>query len=99
ETEHKNKIKKARAHGITPSPKRKNVIPPTSRFKKTTVQLSVTNSDIAETNDEIVTLSVASNENDSPRHNSITTTNFDDSESPTITPHTTKSSRPSKIPI
>ncbi|CAG8477993.1 19645_t:CDS:2 [Gigaspora rosea] len=47
ETECKNKIKDARAQGTTPPSKHKNIIPPTSRFKKSMVQ-SLKNYNIAE---------------------------------------------------
>ncbi|CAG8857580.1 11504_t:CDS:2, partial [Gigaspora margarita] len=88
ETECKNKIKDARAQGIAPSPKCKNVILPTSRFKKTTVQLSETNSNIAKVDDEIDNSLIASNENDSPSYYSITYNNTDIPKSSTITPPT-----------
>ncbi|CAG8782418.1 185_t:CDS:2 [Gigaspora margarita] len=99
ETERKNKIKDARAQGIAPLPKRKNVIPPTSRFKKTTVQLSETNSNIAEVDDEIDNSLIASNENDSPSHYSITYNNTDIPKSPTITPRIIRSLKSSRIPV
>ncbi|CAG8845881.1 43274_t:CDS:2, partial [Gigaspora margarita] len=68
ETKCKNKIKKARNHGISLPPKRKNAIPPTSRFKKKTAQSLEAHSNIGKTDDEI---DDRSNKNDSPtRHNS-----------------------------
>ncbi|CAG8704381.1 2298_t:CDS:2, partial [Cetraspora pellucida] len=98
ETEHKNKIKEARDQGIAPPPKRKNAIPPTSRFKKKPiVQSPVTNSDIAETDDESDARSITSYKNNFSRQNSITSTNTnipddDTPESSTITSHAIGSS-------
>ncbi|CAG8833898.1 1491_t:CDS:2, partial [Gigaspora margarita] len=99
ETVRKNKIKDACAQGIAPSTKRKNVILPTSRFKKTTVQLSETNSNIAEVDDKIDNSLIASNKNDSPSHYSITYNNTNIPKSPTITPYIMRSSKSSKIPV
>ncbi|RIB23281.1 hypothetical protein C2G38_2171772 [Gigaspora rosea] len=113
ETEHKNKIKDARAQGIAPPPKCKNINPPTSRFKNTTFQSSKTNSDIAKVNDEIDGSLIESNRNDSPSYyirssatssNSIKVRRFElnnDDYIPepfTATPHTVRSSRALKVP-
>ncbi|CAG8484641.1 12785_t:CDS:2 [Gigaspora rosea] len=113
ETEHKNKIKDARAQGIAPPPKCKNINPPTSRFKNTTVQSSETISDIAEVDNKIDDSLIASNGNDSPSHyirssatssNSIKVRRFElnnDDYIPepfTATPHTVRSSRALKVP-
>ncbi|CAG8671702.1 4744_t:CDS:2, partial [Gigaspora rosea] len=99
ETERKNKIKNARAQGIAPPPKCKNINPPTSRFKNTTFQSSKTNSDIAKVNDEIDGSLIESNRNDSPSYYSITYNNTDIPKSPTITPRIIRSSKSSKIPV
>ncbi|CAG8564243.1 18223_t:CDS:2, partial [Racocetra fulgida] len=99
ETERKNKIKEARAQDIEPPLKRKNTVPPTSRVKKTTVQPSETNSDIAEVDDEFDASLIAYNENDFSNHNSITYNNTDIPKSPTITPRIMSSSIPSRIPV
>ncbi|CAG8653898.1 16844_t:CDS:2, partial [Gigaspora rosea] len=103
ETERKNKIKEAHAQGIAPPPKRKNVIPPTSRFKKkTSTQSLMTSSDITEIDDEIDDRSIASNESNETdffsRYDSITSTNIDTSELSTVTSHA-KRSKSSKIPV
>ncbi|RIB19142.1 hypothetical protein C2G38_2083819 [Gigaspora rosea] len=103
ETERKNKIKEAHAKGIAPPPKRKMVIPPTSRFKKkTSTQSLMTSSDITEINDEIDDRSIASNESNETdffsRYDSITSTNIDTSELSTVTSHA-KRSKSSKIPV
>ncbi|CAG8652409.1 3201_t:CDS:2, partial [Racocetra fulgida] len=91
-----NIVRNWEAHfqSIAPPPKCKNAIPPPPRLKKTTPPQSlVTNSDLGDIDDEIDTQLIASNENESPsRHDSFTSsTNIDESESPTITPRKTKS--------
>ncbi|RIB19099.1 hypothetical protein C2G38_2245348 [Gigaspora rosea] len=103
ETEHKNKIKEAHAQGIAPPSKRKNVIPPTSRFKKkTSTQSLMTSSDITEIDNDIDDRSIASNESNETdffsRYDSITSTSIDTSELSTITSHA-KRSKSSKIPV
>ncbi|CAG8802306.1 22004_t:CDS:2 [Cetraspora pellucida] len=95
ETKYKNKIKETHAQGIASSPKCKNVIPSTSRFKKkTSAQSSVTSSNLTEIDDKIDTQLITSNKTNFPlSYDSITFTNIDTSELSTITSYTIRSSR------